>query len=116
MGENSHRASHGRGNINGEAIRLPNPWRRRRFLGQDLGGWEGRCRGEPRPFYPTGPAIDPVNDPPVATDDDSYRTDEDMFKVIPQGGYTIRVGFTSTAAKYNVRSFEDVRGLLKALK
>ncbi len=40
-------------------------------------------------------------------------TDEDLFKVLPDGAFSIRVGFKSTLAKHNIKSFEQVRNLLR---
>ena len=49
---------------------------------------------------------------------DDY-TDEDMFTVMPDSAYTIKVGFSPSLAKYNVQSCadecKDMRELLKAL-
>ena len=42
-------------------------------------------------------------------------TDEDTFKVMPDSAYTIKVGTTSSAAKYRVTDFHDIRKLLKNL-
>ena len=42
-------------------------------------------------------------------------TDEDTFKVMPDNAYTIKVGTTSSAAKYRVTDFHDIRKLLKSL-
>jgi trehalose 6-phosphate synthase/phosphatase len=42
-------------------------------------------------------------------------TDEDTFKAMPEDAVTIKVGNSSSAAKYNVATFKDVRGLLKSL-
>ncbi|HBH23040.1 MAG TPA: bifunctional alpha,alpha-trehalose-phosphate synthase (UDP-forming)/trehalose-phosphatase [Cytophagales bacterium] len=42
-------------------------------------------------------------------------TDEDTFKVMPDTAYTIKVGSTSSAAKFNVDSHKEVRALLKKL-
>ncbi|VXD12553.1 bifunctional alpha,alpha-trehalose-phosphate synthase (UDP-forming)/trehalose-phosphatase [Marinoscillum sp. 108] len=42
-------------------------------------------------------------------------TDEDTFKVMPDSAYTIKVGTTSSAAKYRVTDFHDIRKLLKSL-
>ncbi len=44
------------------------------------------------------------------------RTDEDMFKVIPEEGYSIRVGLTQSHAKYNVRSQAGVIQFLMKFK
>jgi len=40
-------------------------------------------------------------------------TDEDLFKVLPDNAYSIRVGFVSSLAKHNIKSFEEVRKLLR---
>lgn len=42
-------------------------------------------------------------------------TDEDTFKAMPENAITIKVGNTSSAAKYNVSTFKEVRGFLKSL-
>ena len=42
-------------------------------------------------------------------------TDEDMFRAMPDDAITIKVGSTSSAAKYNVSMFKEVRDLLKKL-
>jgi trehalose 6-phosphate synthase/phosphatase len=42
-------------------------------------------------------------------------TDEDTFKAMPEEAITIKVGSTSSAAKYNVPTFKEVRGFLKIL-
>lgn len=42
-------------------------------------------------------------------------TDEDTFKVMPEDAPTIKVGSTSSAAKYNANSFKEVRVFLKSL-
>lgn len=42
-------------------------------------------------------------------------TDEDTFKGIPEDAYTIKVGSSSSAAKYRVESYKDVRVLLTEL-
>jgi len=39
-------------------------------------------------------------------------TDEDTFNAMPDNAYTVKVGLTSTIAKYNVKSTEEVRKLL----
>jgi len=49
----------------------------------------------------------------LAAGDD--RTDEDMFRVLPQSAYSIRVGYYETAARFNVETDQDVRDLLKLL-
>ncbi len=45
---------------------------------------------------------------------DDY-TDEDTFKVIPDDQYSVKVGFTATDAKYNIKSPVEVRQLLAQL-
>ena len=42
-------------------------------------------------------------------------TDEDTFKAMPDDAITIKVGSTSSAAKYNVPTFKEVRGFLKSI-
>lgn len=49
----------------------------------------------------------------LAIGDDA--TDEDTFQAMPDHAYTIKVGRVKTVAKYNVRSVETVRELLKQL-
>jgi trehalose 6-phosphate synthase/phosphatase len=46
----------------------------------------------------------------MAVGDD--RTDEDMFEVIPERGYSLKVGLSSSLARFNLRSYEDVLSLL----
>lgn len=50
----------------------------------------------------------------VAIGDD--WTDEDMFVALPKSAYSIRVGLSSTRAKYNLDSYTDVRDLLTRMK
>lgn len=45
---------------------------------------------------------------------DSY-TDEDLFKAMPSNAFSIRVGYTSTQANYNIKSPTEVRALLNEL-
>ena len=40
------------------------------------------------------------------------HTDEDTFKALPEAAYTIKVGMANTAARFQLVSVEDVRGLL----
>lgn len=47
----------------------------------------------------------------IAIGDD--RTDEDMFLVLPERCYSVKVGLSSTAARYNVKSQNEVILLLK---
>lgn len=42
-------------------------------------------------------------------------TDEDTFRAMPEGAYTIKVGDIHSAAGYNVKDYTEVRDLLKAL-
>ena len=42
-------------------------------------------------------------------------TDEDTFKSMPDAAITVKIGNTSSAAKYNVPTYKDVRGFLKIL-
>lgn len=41
------------------------------------------------------------------------RTDEDLFKVIPSSGYSMRVGLVQTAAQFNIRQQKDVISFLQ---
>lgn len=43
------------------------------------------------------------------------RTDEDLFRVIPPEGYSIRVGLTQSAANYNFKQQKDVIDFLNKL-
>lgn len=49
----------------------------------------------------------------LAVGDD--RTDEDMFKVMPDNAITIKVREKSSAARYSVKSYKEVRMLLRNL-
>lgn len=49
----------------------------------------------------------------LAVGDDA--TDETLFRVLPQGAYSIRVGFAVSAARFNVADIADVRRLLAEL-
>lgn len=42
-------------------------------------------------------------------------TDEDTFKAMPKEAYTIKVGSASSAAKYRVQSYKDIREILGEL-
>ncbi len=42
-------------------------------------------------------------------------TDEDTFKAMPDQAYTIKVGVSSSAAKYRVESYKDIRQVLTDL-
>lgn len=42
-------------------------------------------------------------------------TDEDLFKVLPESAYTIRVGMTGSYARFNLRNYRDVRKLIEEL-
>ena len=43
------------------------------------------------------------------------RTDEDVFKALPQDAYSVKVGFGASAAKYYLRSSVEVRSFIKEL-
>lgn len=43
-------------------------------------------------------------------------TDEDTFKAMPEGAYSIKVGSSQSAAKFSVTSVEEVRALLTEIK
>jgi trehalose 6-phosphate synthase/phosphatase len=43
-------------------------------------------------------------------------TDEDMFGVLPESAYSIRVGLSQTRARYNLDSYVDVRTLLARMR
>lgn len=49
----------------------------------------------------------------LAVGDD--RTDEDMFTVLPETAYTIKVGMSPSTARFNVYDLNAVMGLLKEL-
>lgn len=49
----------------------------------------------------------------IAIGDD--KTDEDLFAIIPDNGYSIRVGLTQSKAKFNFRKQEDVIKFLRNL-
>ena len=49
----------------------------------------------------------------MAIGDDA--TDEDTFRAMPKEGYTIKVGSKTSAARFNVNSYENVRQLLKVM-
>jgi trehalose 6-phosphate synthase/phosphatase len=42
-------------------------------------------------------------------------TDEDTFEVMPEGAYTIKVRESTSVAKYHLKSYKEVRKLLKSL-
>ncbi len=41
------------------------------------------------------------------------RTDEDVFIALPGGGYSIKVGLSSTQARFNLDSYRELRELLR---
>ena len=43
-------------------------------------------------------------------------TDEDMFSALPESAYSIRIGLSTTHARYNMDSYQDVRQLLNMMK
>jgi len=45
---------------------------------------------------------------------DDY-TDEEMFSVLPERAYSIKVGFAASKARFNVDNVEDIRTLLKTI-
>ncbi len=49
----------------------------------------------------------------LAVGDD--RTDEDIYNVLPDNAYTVKVGYEQTAARFNLNSHEDVRHILQQL-
>lgn len=42
-------------------------------------------------------------------------TDEDIFKILPENSYSIKVGIFSSQAKYNIKTYRGVRDLLSEL-
>ncbi len=42
-------------------------------------------------------------------------TDEDLFKVLPESAYSIKVGIANSHARFNLRGIDDVQDLLKSL-
>ncbi|MCK5774127.1 MAG: bifunctional alpha,alpha-trehalose-phosphate synthase (UDP-forming)/trehalose-phosphatase [Thermoplasmata archaeon] len=42
-------------------------------------------------------------------------TDEDMFEVLPEKGYSIRVGYTDSKARFNLRNVDEVRDLIQKI-
>jgi trehalose 6-phosphate synthase/phosphatase len=42
-------------------------------------------------------------------------TDEDIFKALPENAYSIKVGFSSTAAKFILKNYKEVRKLIEDL-
>jgi trehalose 6-phosphate synthase/phosphatase len=43
-------------------------------------------------------------------------TDEDVFEVLPENAYSIRIGLSTSRARYNLDSYIDVRALLNRLR
>ena len=43
------------------------------------------------------------------------RTDEDIFKVLPESAYSVKVGFRNSFAKYSVESWRNVRIILSQM-
>jgi trehalose 6-phosphate synthase/phosphatase len=43
------------------------------------------------------------------------RTDEDMFKVLSEKAYTIKVGISKSFARFNLFNYSDVRNLIKEM-
>ena len=44
-----------------------------------------------------------------------YWTDEDTFRYMPEQAHTIKVGSNSSAAKYRVEDYKDIRSFLRRL-
>jgi trehalose 6-phosphate synthase/phosphatase len=42
-------------------------------------------------------------------------TDEDMFEVLPEKGYSIRVGYTNSKARFNLKNVDEVRNIIRRL-
>jgi trehalose 6-phosphate synthase/phosphatase len=42
-------------------------------------------------------------------------TDEDLFKVLPESAYSIKVGLSNSHARFNLRGIEEVHDLLKSM-
>jgi trehalose 6-phosphate synthase/phosphatase len=42
-------------------------------------------------------------------------TDEDMFEELPENGYSIRVGYKASKARFNMKNVDEVRGLISKL-
>jgi trehalose 6-phosphate synthase/phosphatase len=42
-------------------------------------------------------------------------TDEDTFKAMPEGAFTIKVGSTSSSALYRVKDYHEIRSILKSM-
>ncbi len=42
-------------------------------------------------------------------------TDEDLFKILPETAYSIRVGMTSSYARFNLHNYKEVINLIQAL-
>jgi trehalose 6-phosphate synthase/phosphatase len=49
----------------------------------------------------------------IAIGDDT--TDEDVFSILPEKSYSIKVGLTISKAKYNASSYKEIRELLKMI-
>jgi trehalose 6-phosphate synthase/phosphatase len=49
----------------------------------------------------------------LAVGDD--RTDEELFKGMPENAYSIKVGFCSSRARYSVSNYQEIRTILKEL-
>ena len=42
-------------------------------------------------------------------------TDEDIFKILPENAYSIKVGFLQTVAKFVIKDYDEVRKLIESL-
>ena len=59
--------------------------------------------------------IDPIKpDWVLAAGDD--QTDEDLFRVLPRGSYTIRIGQPHSLASYHLDDYQELRLLLRTLR
>jgi trehalose 6-phosphate synthase/phosphatase len=43
-------------------------------------------------------------------------TDEDMFKVLPEDAYSVKIGFTPSKARFYLGSPKEVRALLDEME
>lgn len=74
---------------------------------------EARTRGIDKGVFAAKCLLGNKYDFVMALGDD--KTDEDLFRVIPGTGISIRVGLVQSLAKFNLRNQADVPGLLRKL-
>ena len=43
------------------------------------------------------------------------KTDEDLFKVLPEEAISIKIGLSASLAKYNLKNQQEVAGLMNKL-